>query len=94
MTQRISFFRFPQNLRGIVRQAESRKRVKSAKTEVSKSRDRTDSSSKILRIKVGLLSFRSLGTNDRGYGLGRSAGGFPVAIATKEMRAQRLPEAH
>ena len=32
--------------------------------------------------------------NDRGYGLGRSAGGFPVAIATKEMRAQRLPEAH
>ena len=32
--------------------------------------------------------------NDRGYGLGRAAGGFPVAIATKEMRAQRLPEAH
>ncbi len=32
--------------------------------------------------------------NDRGYGLGRFAGEFPVAIATKEMRAQRLPEAH
>ena len=32
--------------------------------------------------------------NDRGYGLGRAAGEFPVAIATKEMRAQRLPEAH
>ena len=38
--------------------------------------------------------------NDRGYGLGRAAGGFPVAIATKEMRAQRLlkarqpPKAH
>ena len=32
--------------------------------------------------------------NDRGYGLGRSAGEFSVAIATKEMRAQRLPEAH
>jgi hypothetical protein len=26
--------------------------------------------------------------NDRGYGLGRAAGEFPVAIATKEMRAQ------
>ena len=36
----------------------------------------------------------SLATNDRGYGLGRPAGGFPVAIATKEMRAQRLPKAH
>jgi len=32
--------------------------------------------------------------NDRGYGLGRAAGEFLVAIATKEMRAQRLPEAH
>ncbi len=32
--------------------------------------------------------------NDRGYGLGRSAGGFPVAMATKEMRAQRLQKAH
>jgi len=31
--------------------------------------------------------------NDRGYGLGRFAGEFSVAIATKEMRAQRLPEA-
>ena len=38
--------------------------------------------------------FPRLAANDRGYGLGRSAGGFPVAIATKEMRAQRLPEAH
>ena len=32
--------------------------------------------------------------NDRGYGLGRAAGEFPVAVATKEMRAQRLPKAH
>jgi hypothetical protein len=38
--------------------------------------------------------FFKLTANDRGYGLGRSAGEFPVAIATKEMRAQRLPEAH
>ncbi len=40
------------------------------------------------------FGFFALGANDRGYGLGRSAGEFPVAIATKEMRAQRLPEAH
>ena len=31
--------------------------------------------------------------NDRGYGLGRAAGEFPVAMATKEMRAQRLQKA-
>lgn len=30
----------------------------------------------------------------RGYGLWRSAGGFTVATATKEMRAQSLSEAH
>jgi len=35
-----------------------------------------------------------MAANDRGYGLGRSAGEFPVAIATKEMRAQRLQKAH
>jgi hypothetical protein len=36
----------------------------------------------------------TMNANDRGYGLGRAAGEFPVAMATKEMRAQRLPEAH
>jgi hypothetical protein len=41
-----------------------------------------------------LLLFFTLTANDRGYGLGRAAGEFPVAIATKEMRAQRLPKAH
>ena len=40
------------------------------------------------------FSFFKLAANDRGYGLGRSAGEFPVAIATKEMRAQRLLKAH
>ncbi len=39
-------------------------------------------------------SFFTLPPNDRGYGLGRPAGEFPVATATKEMRAQRLPKAH
>ena len=38
--------------------------------------------------------FSWLAANDRGYGLGRAAGEFPVAIATKEMRAQKLPKAH
>ena len=38
--------------------------------------------------------FFRVGHNDRGYGLGRFAGEFPVAIATMEMRAQRPPEAH
>ena len=37
--------------------------------------------------------FFTMAANDRGYGLGRAAGEFPIAIATKEMRAQRLPEA-
>ena len=50
--------------------------------------------------QVCLFSFSTIGHNDRGYGLGRPAGEFPVAIATKEMRAQRLlkarqpPKAH
>ena len=46
------------------------------------------------------LLFGKITANDRGYGLGRPADEFPVAIATKEMRAQRLlkarqpPKAH
>ncbi len=43
---------------------------------------------------MSIFFFLTLAPNDRGYGLGRFAGEFPVAIATKEMRAQRLPEAH
>ncbi len=41
-----------------------------------------------------ILFFFALAPNDLGYGLGRAAGEFPVAIATKEMRAQRLQKAH
>ena len=40
------------------------------------------------------ILFFNMPPNDRGYELGRAAGEFPVAIATKEMRAQRQPEAH
>ena len=50
------------------------------------------SSLKLYAILVSLF-FSKLAANDRGYGLGRAAGEFPVAIATKEMRALRLPEA-
>ena len=53
-----------------------------------------DSSSKIFQPKQSRVFFIATAHNDRGYGLGRPAGEFPVAIATKEMRAQRLPEAH
>jgi len=52
----------------------------------------------IISLSIFYLSFNFsvflVLPNDRGYGLGRFAGEFPVAIATKEMRAQRLPEAH
>jgi hypothetical protein len=40
-----------------------------------------------------IFGFFALGANDRGYGLGRFAGEFPVATVTKEMRAQRLLKA-
>ena len=50
--------------------------------------------SKIFQTTSQSFFFFTMAANDRGYGLGRSAGEFPVAIATKEMRAQRLPKAH
>ena len=45
-------------------------------------------------FKSRCFYFFTLTPNDRGYGLGRAAGEFLVAIATKEMRAQRLQKAH
>ena len=44
-------------------------------------------------MQMGFLFFFRLAANDRGYGLGRSAGGFPVVKRQKEMRAQRLRNA-
>ena len=41
-----------------------------------------------------IITHHLIDDNDRGYGLGRDAGEFPVAMATKEMRAQRLLKAH
>ena len=70
----------------------SQKSVKSAQSE---SRVGADSSSKIFQPTNSVVfPFFTMATNDRGYGLGRPAGEFPVAMATKEMRALRLPEAH
>ncbi|MDX9920761.1 MAG: hypothetical protein RB289_12410, partial [Paludibacter sp.] len=55
---------------------------------------KADSSSKTFHTQNFVFLFFTLTHNDRGYGLGRAAGEFRVAMATKEMRAQRLPEAH
>ena len=55
---------------------------------------KADSSSKIFQPISMSFSFFTMAANDRGYGLGRAAGEFPVAIATQKMRAQRLQEAH
>ena len=83
-----------ENLRGIVlalklSEVESLSKPKS----LSMSKKRTVSQ-RFFNTNLSLFSFSTMPANDRGYGLGRPAGGFPVAIATKEMRAQRLPEAH
>ena len=47
----------------------------------------------LFNFHVAVFFLRLVG-NDRGYGLWRAAGEFPVATATKEMRAQRLQKAH
>ena len=83
-----------ENLRGIVRQAKVRKSANSVVTDLSGYVTKADSSSKIFQPTSLSFFFFTMTANDRGYGLGRAAGEFPVAIATKEMRAQRLPEAH
>ena len=83
---------FLKNLRGIVRKAEVRKLTNSVVTE-SSSRVTKRAVRQRFYPKLQNRFFSATAPNDRGYGLGRAAGGFPVAIATKEMRAQRLPEA-
>ena len=61
---------------------------------VNLSPDKPETGFLFFRVVEEILFFFTLTANDRGYGLGRAAGEFPVAIATKEMRAQRLPKAH
>ena len=83
-----------ENLRGIVRSLKLSEVEGLSKVNcLSMSKKRTVPQ-RFFNTNLSLFSFSTMPANDRGYGLGRSAGGFPVAIATKEMRAQRLPEAH
>ena len=89
-----SLFSSFENLRGIVRpQKLSEVKSLSKPQSLSMSKKRTVPQ-RFFNTNLSLFSFPTMPANDRGYGLGRPAGGFPVAIATKEMRAQRLPEAH
>ena len=89
-----------ENLRGIVRplklsEVESLSKPKS----LSMSKKRTVPQ-RFFNANLSLFPFPTMPANDRGYGLGQAAGEFPVAIAKKEMRAQRLlkarqpPKAH
>ena len=83
-----------ENLRGIVR-PQKLSEVKSLSKPQSLSMSKKGQFLKDFSIQICLFfPFPTMPANDRGYGLGRPAGEFPVAIATKEMRAQRLPEAH
>ena len=83
-----------ENLRGIVRPLKlSEVESLSKPQSLSMSKKRTVPQ-RFFSNWVRLFPFSTIGHNDRGYGLGQAAGEFPVAIATKEMRAQRLPEAH
>ena len=83
-----------ENLRGIVRPKKlSEVNSLSEPKSLSMSKKRTVPQ-RFFNANLSLFPFPTMPANDRGYGLGRSAGEFPVAMATKEMRAQRLPEAH
>ena len=89
-----SLFSSFENLRGIVRpQKLSEVKSLSKPQSLSMSKKRTVPQ-RFFNTNLSLFSFSTMPANDRGYRLGRSAGEFPVAIATKEMRAQRPPEAH
>jgi hypothetical protein len=82
-----------ESLRGIVR-PNKLSEVKSLPKAKSLFMSKSGQFLKDFSYKIFVFLFFTLTHNDRGYGLGRSAGRFPVATATKEMRAQRLPEAH
>jgi hypothetical protein len=85
-----SLFSSFENLRGIVR-PQKLSEVKSLSKPKSLSMSKSGQFLKDFSMQICLFfPFPTMPANDRGYGLGRSAGGFPVAIATKEMRAQRL----
>ena len=89
-----SLFSSFENLRGIVRPLKlSEVKSLSKPQSLSMSKKRTVPQ-RFFNANLSLFPFPTMPANDRGYGHGRFAGVFAVAIATKEMRAQRLPEAH
>jgi hypothetical protein len=89
-----SLFSSFENLRGIVRPQKLYEVKSLSKPQsLSMSKKRTVPQ-RFFNTNLSLFSFSTMPANDRGYGLGRAAGEFPVVIATKEMRAQRLPKAH
>ena len=88
-----SLFSSFENLRGIVRpQKLSEVKSLSKPQSLSMSKKRTVPQ-RFFNTNLSLFSFSTMPANDRGYGLGRAAGEFPVATVTKEMRAQRLLKA-
>ena len=87
--QNLSF----ESLRGIVR-PKKLSEVKNLSKPKSLFMSKSGQFLKDFSYKNFVFLFFTLTHNDRGYGLGRAAGGFPVAMATKEMRAQRLQKAH
>ena len=89
-----SLFSSFENLRGIVRPLKLSDVEGLSKVNcLSVSKKRTVPQ-RFFNTNLSLFSFSTMPANDRGYGLGRAAGEFPVAIAKKEMRAQRLLKAH
>ena len=89
-----SLFSSFENLRGIVRPLKLSE-VKSLSKPQSLAMSKKRTVPQRFSIQICLFfPFPTMPANDRGYGLGRPAGEFPVATATKEKRAQRLPEAH
>ena len=81
--QNLSF----ESLRGIVR-PKKLSEVKSLPKAKSLFMSNSGQFVKDFSYKNFVFLFFTLTHNDRGYGLGRPADEFPVAIATKEMRAQ------
>jgi hypothetical protein len=83
-----------ENLRGIVRPLKLSEVGSLSKVNCQSMSKKRTVPQRFFNTNLSLFSFPTMPANDRGYGLGRPADEFPVATATKEMRAQRLPEAH
>ena len=67
-----------ENLRGIVRRAKPLKPAKSVKPTSHKVEKKRTVRQRFFNQNSVVFSFSTIGHNDRGYGLGRAAGEFPV----------------